>query len=123
MATIWTTRNTRLFSGGGQVENFREMSSIYPVRVVRRSSRPQPLERGNAIDLPRTFSFDGKSIDTHAFLKDVETTGLVILKDGYLVFENYWLGNDATTQSISWSMAKSFTSALMGIAVGEGAIQ
>jgi len=123
MTTHWTTRNTRLFSGIEQAKNFREMSSIYPVRVVRRSTRAKPFERGQAIDLPANFTFDGRSIDTRTFLTDVETTGLLILRDGRIVFEDYWLGNDATTQSISWSVAKSFTSALMGIAVGEGAIR
>lgn len=123
MTTDWTTRNMRLFSGIEQVENFRSMSTIYPVRVVRRSSKPKPFERGPTIDLPSSFTFDDKSTNTHTFLKDAETTGLLILKDGRLVFEDYWLGNDASTQSISWSVAKSFVSALMGIAVGEGAIK
>jgi CubicO group peptidase (beta-lactamase class C family) len=122
MPTQWTTRNTHLFSGQEQVLNFRSMSTIYPVRVVRRSSRPSTFERGPAIELPKTFAFGGKSLDTRDFLEAVETTGLLILKRGKVVFEEYGLGNDATTQSISWSVVKSFVSALVGIAVGEGAI-
>lgn len=122
MSSQWTTRNTRLFSGQEQVENFRAMGTIYPVRVVRRASRPSLFARGPAIALPEDFTFDGKTIDTEAFLKEIETTGLLILKDGKIVFEDYWLGNDATTQSISWSVAKSFVSALVGIAIGEGRI-
>ncbi|MBV9418728.1 MAG: serine hydrolase [Alphaproteobacteria bacterium] len=119
MATRWTTRNKRLFSGTEQVANFRSMSTIYPVRVIRRSTRPRPFESGTAIALPKSFTYGGASHDTRAFLEKVETTGLLVLKDGKNVYENYWLGNDATTQSVSWSVAKSFVSALMGIAVGD----
>ena len=52
----------------------------------------------------------------------METTGLIVVRDDRVAFERYWLGNDATTQSIAWSVSKSFVSALIGIAVGEGAI-
>jgi hypothetical protein len=116
------TRPLNLFGGGSQVENFREMSVIYPVRVIRRSSTPDPLRAGPPIELPPRFAFEGREIDTAAFLAEMETTGLVVLKDDRLVFERYWLGNDATTQSASWSVGKSFVSALVGIAIGEGAI-
>lgn len=118
----WTTRNPRLFSGAEQVANFREMSNIYPVRVIRRSSRPAPFERGSPVALPATFVQGERTLDTVELLAKVETTGLLILKDGRAVFEEYWRGNDATTQSVSWSVCKSFVSALVGIAIADGAI-
>jgi CubicO group peptidase (beta-lactamase class C family) len=46
----------------------------------------------------------------------------LILHHDKLVFEQYWRGNDATTQWIAWSVTKSFISALAGIAVHSGAI-
>ena len=122
MPSDWTTRPIDLFGGGSQVETFREMSTIYPARVIRRSSRPVPLRSGPPIELPSRFAFEGREMDTAEFLADMETTGLVVLKDDRLVFERYWLGNDETTQSASWSVGKSFVSALVGIAVDEGAI-
>ncbi|HEX3407129.1 MAG TPA: serine hydrolase [Caulobacteraceae bacterium] len=122
MPSHWTTRQIHLFGGGSQVENFREMSTIYPVRVIRRSSRPVPLRPGPSIELPSRFAFEGREIDTAEFLADMEATGLLVLKDDRLVFERYWLGYDATTQVASWSVGKSFVSALVGIAIDEGAI-
>jgi CubicO group peptidase (beta-lactamase class C family) len=122
MVSRWTTRSPRLFSGAEQIANFREMSSIYPVRVVRRSSRPAPFERGSPFALPQTFAYGDRTLDTTELLARTETTGLLVVKDGRTVFEEYWLGNDATTQSVSWSVCKSFVSALIGIAIGEGAI-
>jgi CubicO group peptidase (beta-lactamase class C family) len=122
MPSHWMTRQTHLFGGRSQVENFREMSTIYPVRVIRRSSRPVPLRSGPSIELPSRFAFEGREMDTAEFLADMETTGLVVLKDDRLVFERYWLGNDETTQAASWSVGKSFVSALVGIAIDERAI-
>ena len=118
----WATRPLQLFSGAPQVENFRSLGAIFPVRVIRHARTPSPLESGPAFDLPELFSFQGETLQTRRFLDEMETTGLVVLKDGRVVFERYWLGNDATNQTASWSMVKSFVSALVGIAVGEGAI-
>ncbi|HEY1926771.1 MAG TPA: serine hydrolase [Caulobacteraceae bacterium] len=118
----WITRNIGLFRGGPQVENFREMSTIYPARVIRRASSPSPLPQGPRIELPSAFEFQGRRLDTAQFLSEIETTGLMVVRDGEVVFEDYWLGNDASTQSIAFSVSKSFVSALIGIAVEEGAI-
>jgi len=118
----WITRDLALFRGGPQVENFRQISSIYPVRVIRRASSPSPLPQGPRSKLPSAFEFQGQRLDTAEFLAEVETTGLLIVRDGQVVFEDYWLGNDSSTQAIGWSVSKSFVSALIGIAVGEGAI-
>jgi hypothetical protein len=118
----WITRNPALFRGGPQVETFREMSMIYPVRVIRRAPAPSPLPVGPRFSLPGEFSFQGQRLETAAFLAEMETTGLLVLQNGQVVFEDYWLGNDATTQSIAFSVSKSFASALIGIALGEGAI-
>jgi CubicO group peptidase (beta-lactamase class C family) len=120
--TDWITRDTGLFRGGPQVENFRQMSTVYPVRVIRRAASPSPLPQGRRIELPKAFEYQGRSLDTAEFLSEMETTGLIVLRDGQVMFEDYWLGNDASTQSIGWSVSKSFVSALIGIAVQEGAI-
>ena len=120
--TDWITRDTGMFRGGEQVENFRRMSTIYPVRVVRRSSSPSLLPAGPAAPLPEAFEFEGRSLDTARFLAEMETTGLIVIRDGRVEFETYWLGNDASCQTIGWSVTKSFVSALIGIAIDEGAI-
>jgi len=63
--TDWITRQTRLFRGGEQVENFRQMSTIYPVRVVRRAPAPSPLPRGAAVALPggkKSPAMNGESV-------------------------------------------------------------
>ena len=50
------------------------------------------------------------------------TDGLMILKDGEVLYENYWNKNKENSRHIIWSVSKSFLSALVGIALDEGLI-
>src|SRR5215470_13122851 len=113
---------TNMFAGGDQVENFRRIRSIFPGRIVHRSTQPYIFASGELVALPGTFLNAGKIEDTATFLDATDTTGLLILKDDKLVFEQYWRGNTAETPWTAWSVSKSFTSALVGAAVHDGAI-
>ncbi len=46
---------------------------------------------------------------------------LLVVKDGYIVYERYFIG-DQNTSSELWSATKSFTSTLVGIAIDKGYI-
>lgn len=54
------------------------------------------------------------------FASESATQALLLIQDGYIISENYFRGFDAETRHESFSMAKSFTSALIGIAIDEG---
>jgi CubicO group peptidase (beta-lactamase class C family) len=58
----------------------------------------------------------------YAFQPGKNTQGVVVTRRGTLVAEWYADNRDVTSYAASWSMAKSFTSALVGIAIHEGAI-
>ncbi len=60
---------------------------------------------------------------TYAFQDGKHTQGVVVTRRGMLVAEWYEDGRDANSYGASWSMAKSFTSALVGIAIDEGSIE
>jgi CubicO group peptidase (beta-lactamase class C family) len=47
---------------------------------------------------------------------------LLVIRHGVLVAEHYWNGHDAAATSSSWSIAKSYSSALVGIALDRGDI-
>lgn len=49
-----------------------------------------------------------------------ETRALLIMHRGQIIAERYGPGYDAKTKFISWSMAKSFTAALIGMLVADG---
>ena len=112
-----------MFSGADEVENFRSMDKIFPTRTIARAGEAYLLPQGPALELPATYEYQGKSRDAAAFLAETDTTGLVIVQGGKLVHEQYWLGNTKDTQWISWSVGKSFISALVGIAIADGKIE
>ena len=53
----------------------------------------------------------------------IRTDGVVIIKDGYLVYERYAGGFSKDKRHLIWSCSKSFTNALYGIAVKEGRLK
>jgi CubicO group peptidase (beta-lactamase class C family) len=58
----------------------------------------------------------------YAFEPDRNTQSLVVVRGGEIVGEWYADGADATSWAASWSVAKSFASAAVGIAVDDGSI-
>lgn len=58
----------------------------------------------------------------YAFGEGQNTQGLVVVRHGSIVFERYAEGSDKDSIATSWSTAKSFTSALAGVAIEKGFI-
>ncbi|MBX3480874.1 MAG: beta-lactamase family protein [Caulobacter sp.] len=122
MAKRWLIRNPNLFSGAPQAQNFRDFVSAYPVRVVRRSNNPRPLPKGKRIALPSAYEFSGLVRQTRGFLRETDTTGMLVLVDGHVVYETYTHPLNRTTPWPCWSITKSFVSFLVGIAISKGVI-
>ena len=83
-----------------------------------------PFEFGNGarIELPAQYTYLGEPKDTETFLTETDTAALLVLQDGDVVFEEYWRTGGRDVTWLSMSVAKSFVSALIGIAVDEGHI-
>ena len=111
-----------LFDEDRIVENFRSAKTIWPTKRLEPSSQPYRYSVDLRESLPTSFSYDEQNYVTQTFLKNSWTTGFLVIQDVLIVTEDYFLGNNKTTQNISWSMAKSFISALIGIAVDKGQI-
>ncbi len=110
---LWAV-NT-LFATDRIVENFSNMNRAFLWKELDRGDAlPTPLPDGDRIAL---------SADTSDWIIARDVTSLIILKDGKIVFENYYLGTHAEDRRIGWSISKSFLSALVGIALSEGAIE
>jgi CubicO group peptidase (beta-lactamase class C family) len=74
---------------------------------------------------PADHGFDPAGLEearAYAFAPGRETQGVVVVHGGEIVAEWYADGADADSWAASWSVAKSFTSAVVGIAVEEGHI-
>lgn len=111
-----------LFSGQPQHENFNRLHHILPSSRLTASRTPHRFPAGNSVGLPASFDVGGKQVDTEHFLDLTDTAALLVLHDGKVVHEQYRLTGGPNVQWISWSVAKSFTSALVGIAVEQGHI-
>ena len=58
-----------------------------------------------------------------AYFRKQETVAFLIIKNDSLRFEKYWEGYDENSVTNSFSMAKTFTGILVGIAIKEGKIK
>lgn len=110
IARLWTV-NT-LFDEGRIVANFSAMDRAFLHRPVPRGDGPpSPLPQGPQAAMPEGF-------DT--WIEERAVTGIVVLKHGAVAHESYHLGTAPDDRRISWSIAKSFLSALLGTLVAEG---
>jgi hypothetical protein len=57
------------------------------------------------------------------YLESSGTTAFLVIHDDELLYERYFDNYDETSVNTSFSMAKSFASVLVGIAIGEGHIR
>ncbi|RID91769.1 class C beta-lactamase-related serine hydrolase [Gemmobacter lutimaris] len=103
-----------LFDADRITDNFSHMDAAFLSVPVPKGDGPAlPLPPGPAFTLPA---------ETDAWIAERHVTALVIVKDGQLRHESYYLGTGPMDRRISWSVAKSFLSALMGTLVAEGTI-
>ena len=103
-----------LFEPDRIIANFSNMDAAFLHTPVGKAGSPATaLPAGPGITLPE---------GTEAWLAKRRVTSLVVLSKGELVHESYYRGTEAKDMRISWSLAKSFISALTGIVVAEGYI-
>ncbi|WP_166424602.1 serine hydrolase [Paraglaciecola sp. 20A4] len=105
-------------------ENFRITDTKFNHHIILKSSLPQPLPRKLEENVwPETFESHGEIINSDDFLKLVQTTGLVILENGHVIYEDYWHGLTAPQRQFAFSVAKSMTSIMVGFAIDDGLIE
>lgn len=85
----------------------------------------QSVATGNPQPWPVAKEYNKESIpdSTLQLLEELQTVSLVKIKADSLVLEKYWDGFSDSSLSGSFSMAKSITSLLLGVAIREGKIQ
>lgn len=94
----------------------------FPSHPLHAASTPYRLAEMPDSDLPALFADLAAAPDWEAFLEENHTQSLVVVHDGAIAFEGYFNGAQRDSIVTSFSVAKSFTSALIGIAIGEGYI-
>jgi hypothetical protein len=113
---------TTLFDEDKIVSNFSSMKEIFNSVEIQSDSEPYFFSHQPQA-LPDQFQYKDNTVVTKEFLQRTATTALVVLRDETITHESYYFGTHAQDRRISWSVAKSFLSALMGVAVEQGRIE
>jgi CubicO group peptidase (beta-lactamase class C family) len=94
---------------------------IFPYHVVARGAAT-PLPRARE-ELALTYRHDGMTLSLSEYLERNAATSLLIARGGTILYEHYQYDRTDTDRFLSFSMAKTVTAMLIGIAVREGAIR
>jgi len=105
-----------------EVATFEHGDALFSVNAVPRKGpvRPLPPAATKLKDLP--FKSAGNNFDLFDYLAYNRVAALLVLKDGKVAFEDYELGAGPQTRWPSFSIAKSFSSTLVGAALQQGLI-
>jgi CubicO group peptidase (beta-lactamase class C family) len=90
--------------------------------VVRRATNPSPLARA-ASEPALRYEYQGQTFGLDDYLARNPATGLLVARDETIFVERYQYARTDRDRFTSWSMAKTVTSMLIGIAIAEGRIR
>jgi len=100
---------------------------IFPQRAIATGVSVSALKQASLASFPTsiTYSFNGNQYTTglDELFAQTDTQAFIVVRDNTVVYERYLNGTSRDTLHTSFSMAKSITSALIGIAVDEGKIK
>lgn len=108
-----------------KIGSFSALADILPVREVRRGASPVwPLPPGDA-SLLEGFSYrvGDQRYTLEDYLSRRRVTSLLVAREGRLLLERYQYGRTAAHRFASFSMAKSITALLVGMAHERGLIR
>ena len=117
LANLPTDRNVLFWTVPQRDAAFRSLDAVAVLaeaNVIEAGGTAFPMPRGAPISIP---------MNVEIYMREQRTAGLVIIQDGKLRLERYGLGFDANGQWTSFSVAKSFTSTLVGAAIKDGFIK
>ena len=117
LKTAPTNRDLLFWSVPQRDAAFRALDRISLLakwHVIPASSAPKPLPQGEPLKLP---------VDLDAYMASQRSAAIVVLQGGKLRIERYGLDFDKDGRWTSFSVAKSFTSTLVGAALRDGFIK
>lgn len=112
-----------LFEESSIVNNMRTVNNWWDSRPITAPDNKHEFPKKTGYQLPDSFNTGRAEMKTEEFLEQTYTTGLLVLQNDTMLFEEYYRGHLPETEQIVWSVSKSFLSALFGIAIDEGHIK
>ncbi|MEL6687467.1 MAG: serine hydrolase [Pseudomonadota bacterium] len=110
-----------VFDADKIVGNFSNMDRAFLTREL--NGEVDDSWAQTEVPLPETVMIGDQEQSVEAILAELDTTSLVIVRDGDIIHESYYRGTGPDDRRISWSVAKSFMSGLYGPALESGAIK
>ena len=117
----YTEPKLSLFHPEKVTHNFAHMDQIFPARPIEKSSNPFRF-KDNPTPISSIYTFDGKTQHLDEFLDRSKTTGFLVIQNDEIIHEQYFQGYNKHSTATSYSVAKSFVSTLVGIAIEDGLI-
>ena len=110
-----------LFEPENIVGNFSGMENIFP--VVTYPAADAPHQWGETLEpLPEFVTLGGEQVRLSDWLAETNVTSFLVIRGNDILSEQYYQGTKADDRRISWSMSKSYVSAVFGTAVARGEI-
>jgi CubicO group peptidase (beta-lactamase class C family) len=109
------------FDEGVRVGSFSHLDEILPHYTLGKAPSALPLAPAAGGD-KLGYRFENQAWTLDDFLAHQRVTGLLVIKDGAILFERYQYDRKPADRFISHSMAKSIVSLGVGMAVAEGKI-
>ncbi len=111
------------WSHAEKIIGFRNIDQIWNTRLIEAGDEPYPLPRDETPDLLQVkFEYNDSTYGLEEFIDHHRILGLLVIKDDMVVLERYSQGNTPKSKWISYSVAKSVVSMLIGAAVQDGFI-
>jgi CubicO group peptidase (beta-lactamase class C family) len=104
------------------VGSFSHLDQILEGRSIPRPTTPSRLARVSSEPALR-YEFEGEPRTIDDYLVRNPVTGLLVARGDTILVERYQYGRNDRHRFTSWSMAKTVTAMLMGIAIAEGRIR
>ena len=101
---------------------FSHFDQLFEGRVVGRAATPSPLTRATA-EPPLRYRFGVRALTLEDYLAHNPITGLLIARGDAILVERYQYARNDRHRLTSFSMAKTVTAMLIGIAIAEGHIR
>jgi len=130
VVTVWVAVAAVVYSPeyAWRVVSMRKSSQAdylerFPLSVLSASTDPFIFETATDEERVRSgFESIFEVDDFDAFLAAQDTQAFIVIENGKIVYEGYFNGAERDSMLTSFSVAKSFDSALIGIAIDEGYI-
>ncbi len=115
----WVLFSGRAYFYKALLYNFANIDDykLFENRAIKKSNTPIPWL------FSKSYNKKILSSSLKQELTNLETIAVLIIKDDSIQYEEYWDGYNEHSFSNSFSMSKSFVSALIGIALQEGLIK